>query len=183
MRRVVAVPRRTAIFVGVEGRSEEAFVRFLQRCCDEQHLGVHLRVSVAGGGDSLSVVRHASRYLERSAARRDFSARLVLLDADRIEQDLRARRDAATAANQFGLQPVYLRPNLEGLLLRFHAGHEDRNVVAREARPALRGVWPEYRKPPTADQLNRRFTLADMRRAVGHDPELEGLLQAVGVSF
>ena len=158
-------------------------MRFLQRCCDEQDLSLHLRVSVAGGGDSLSVVRHASRYLERSAARRDFSAKLVLLDADRVEQDRRAGRDPATAANQFGLRLVYLKPNLEGLLLRFHAGHEDRNVVAREALRALRSVWPEYRKPPTADQLNRRFTLADMRRAVGHDPELERLLQAVGVSF
>ena len=182
MRRVLAVPRRTVIFIGLEGRSEEAFVRFLQRCCDGQKLSVHLSVSVAGGGDSLAVVRHAGRCLERSVSRRDVSAKLVLLDADRVEEDRRARRDPATAADGLGLQLVYLRPNLEGLLYRFHAGHEARNVVAREALRALRSVWPEYRKPPTAGELSQRFTLADMRRAARHDPQLEQLLDVVGVS-
>lgn len=180
MPRHPAVSARTPISITVEGASDEAFVRFLQGCCDREGVSVHLSPSVAHGGDSLAVVEHAVR--ARSSARRQFSARVVLLDADRTEQDRQAKRDANRAAARAGLQLVYLRPNLEGLLLRLHPGHELRRVVARDAVQELRKIWPEYRKPPTAVQLRRRFALDALRRAARHDDELERLLQAVGVS-
>ena len=46
----------------------------------------------------------------------------------------------------------------------------------------LRKVWPEYRKPPTADQLSRRFTLPDVRRAARHDEEWAKLLETLGLA-
>lgn len=176
-----AVPRRTPIFIGLEGRSEEAFVKFLQRCCKGEGLHVYLNTSVAGGGDSLAIVRDAGRYLARSSSPRQFSGKFVLLDADRTEQDRRSRRDPSAAALRLGLRLVYLQPNLEGLLLRLHARHERRLVAARDAIRELQKIWPEYRKPPTADQLSRRFTLDDLRRTARHDDQLRELLRVVGL--
>ena len=46
----------------------------------------------------------------------------------------------------------------------------------------LRKVWPEYDKPPTADQLSARFTLSDVRRAARHDKELSQLLEILGLA-
>ena len=182
MQRRHAVPARTPIFVTVEGPSDEAFVKFLQGCCEREGVHVHLSVSVACGGDSLAVVEHAARQVARSSARSQFAAKLVLMDADRTERDRQAKRDAPAAARRAGLQIVYVQPNLEGLLLRLHPGHERRRVVARDAMRELRKVWPEYRKPPTAAQLRRRFALDALTRAARHDGELERLLQVVRVS-
>ena len=176
-----AVPRRKPIFIGVEGRSEEAFVKFLQRCCDGEGLHVHLSVSVAGGGDSRGVVQNAGRWLARSVTRHQFAEMLVMLDADRVEQDRQAGRDPLIATKEFGLQLIYLQPNLEGLLLRLHDGYERRQVAARSALHELRATWSEYRKPPTADELSRHFTLDDLRRAARHDSELQRILRVVGL--
>ena len=112
MRRRHAVPARTPIFVTVEGPSEEAFVKFLRGCCEREGVHVHLNVSVACGGDSLAVVEHAARQVARSSARSQFAAKLVLMDADRTEQDRHAKRDAPAAARRAGLQIVYAQPNL-----------------------------------------------------------------------
>ena len=182
MQRSRAVPARTPVFIAVEGPSDEAFVKFLQGLCDEERVHVHLSASVAHGGDSLAVVEHAMRYLARSSARNQFSRKLVLLDADRIDQDRKAKRDAASAAKRSGLELVYVQPNLEGLLIRLHPEHERRQVVARDAMRELRKIWPEYRKPPTAVRLRRRFGLDDLRRAALHDGELAKLLRIAGVS-
>lgn len=168
--------------MAVEGPSDEAFVKFLQGCCERAGVHVHLSASVAQGGDSLAVVEHAARQVARSSARSQFAARLVLLDADRTERDRQARRDATAAARRAGLQIVYVQPNLEGLLLRLHPGHERRRVVARDAMSELRRLWDGYRKPPTAVQLKRRFALKDLTRAARHDGELQKLLQVVQVS-
>ena len=104
-----------------------------------------------------------------------------MLDADRVEQDRQAGRGPLVATNEFGLQLVYLQPNLEGLLLRLHDGYERRQVAARSALHELRAIWPEYRKPPTADELSRHFTLDDLRRAARHDSELQQTLRVVGL--
>ena len=181
MRRRPVVPPRRAFFIGVEGRSDEAFIALLQWCCDQEGLHVHLSASAAGGGGSLAVIEDAGRALVRSSSRRQFADRLVLLDADRIEQDLREGDDASVAAGRYGLRLVYLRPNLEGLLFRLHSGRERSRVTARHALQELQKLWPEYRKPPTADALTKRFMPDDLKRAALHDDELGMLLRTVGL--
>jgi len=89
---------RRVIFVGVEGKSDGALVQFLQRVSDDLRLHLHLDVKQGSGGDSLQVVDQARRRLERHPARRMLKARLVLLDADRIEQDRKAGRDASAGS-------------------------------------------------------------------------------------
>ena len=180
MRRRPVVPPRKALFIGVEGRSDEAFIAFLQRCCDREGLHVHLKASSAGGRSARAVVEDAGRALDRFP-RRQFADRLVLLDADRIEQDPREGHGASAAAERYGLRLVYLRPNLEGLLLRLHEGSERSRVASRHALRELRELWLDYRKPPTADALTRRFIPDDLRRAALHDDQLGTLLRTVGL--
>ena len=182
MRRRRSVKPRRAIFIGVEGESDRTFAQFLQRCCEEEGQRLHLMVKPGGGGDSVTVVEEAGRHLARHPAKRDIRTRLVLLDRDRIEQDLKAGRDAQAVASGWNLKLLFQDPNLEGLLFRLHPGHERRRITAGDAMTELRKVWPEYDKPPTADQLSRRFTLSDVRRAARYDDGLRQLLEILGLA-
>ena len=181
MRRRRSVEPRRVIFIGAEGESDRAFVQFLQRCCDREGRHLHLLAKSGTGGDSVSVVEEAGRHLARHSAKRDISERLVLLDRDRLEQDLKAGRDAQAAASGWNLKIIFQDPNLEGLLFRLHQGRERRMIAAGDAMVELRKVWPEYRKSLTADQLLERFDLSDVRRAARHDEELQELLAILGL--
>ena len=180
MRRGPVVPSRKAFFIGVEGPSDEAFIAFLQRCCDREGLHVHLRASAARGGSPRSVVEGAARALGR-LPRRQFADRLVLVDADRVEQDPQERQEASTVAERRGLRLVYSRPNLEGLLVRLHAGRERSRVTAGHALQELRRLWPDYMKSLTVHELTQRFTSVDLKRAAQHDDQLRTLLRIVGL--
>lgn len=180
MRRRPHVAPRKAFLVGVEGRSDEAFVAFLQRLCDRERLHVHLRALPAGGGSARVVVENTARAVGR-LPRRQFADRIVLLDEDRVEQDRRERQEASNAARRHGLRLVYFRPNLEGLLVRLHAGRERSGVTAGQALQELQRLWRGYTKSLTADELTRRFTPIDLKRAARHDDQLRTLLRIVGV--
>ncbi len=174
-------PRRV-IFIGVEGKSDRAFAQFLQFRCNGEGLHLHLNVTTGSGGDSVSVVQEADRRLKRHPGRRDISHRLVLLDWDRHAQDVKAGRDARAVASKAKLEIIFQKPNLEGLLLRLHQGHESREIAAGNSMAELRKVWPEYHKSLlTADQLNRCFTVSDLRRAARHDQGLRRLLDVLGL--
>ena len=175
------VPPRKPIFIGTEGESDRAFARLLQRYCDQEQLRVYLKIKPASGGDSVAVVEDIGRWLAKNDPGKNYQVRLVLLDHDRIEQDLQAGRDAQAAATRLGLELVFQGPNLEGLLLRLHPGRERRNIAAHKAISELQKVWPAYKKPPTAEQLRQRFTLDDVRRAATHDQYLRKLLEVIGL--
>ena len=179
MRRRSVEPRRV-IFIGVEGKSDQAFARFLGRCCEEAGLHLHLDVKPGSGGDSVAVVEEAVRHL-RNSGKGNIRNRLVLLDRDRIKQDLQAGRDAQTIASKAKLEIIFQEPNLEGLLIRLHRGQENRRIAAENAMVELRKVWPEYSKQLTADQLSKRFTLSDVQRAAQHDSGLQRLLEVLGL--
>ena len=175
------VPQRKVIFIGTEGDSDRAFAQFLQRCCDQEQLRVHLKIKPASGGDSVAVVEDIGRWLAKNDPGKNYQTRLVLLDHDRIEQDLRAGRDAQAAATRLKLELVFQDPNLEGLLLKLHPGRERQNIAAHRAISELQKVWPTYKKPPTADLLQQRITLDDVRRAATHDQHLRKLLEVLGL--
>ena len=180
-RRRPVEPRRV-IFIGVEGKSDRAFARFLQFCCDGEGLHLHLNVKTGSGGDSVSVVRETALRLTRKFDRRDISHSLVLLDGDRHPQDVKAGRDAQVVASRSKLEIIFQNPNLEGLLLRLSQGHESREIAAGDSMVELRKVWPEYTKSSlTADQLKRRFTVSDLRRAARYDQGLQRLLDVLGL--
>lgn len=181
-RRPKPVEPRQVIFIGVEGKNEQAFARFLQSCCNDEGLHLHLNVKTGSGGDSVSVVKEAVRHLTRHLDRREISHSLVLLDQDRHAQDVQAGRDAQAVAFQSKLEIVFQNPNLEGLLLRLCQGHESRTISAGDSMAELRKVWPEYRKSLlTAEQLRRRFAVSDLRRAARYDEGLRRLLDVLGL--
>ena len=181
MRRRSRVEPRHIIFIGVEGQSERGFGQFLASCCDDAGLHLHLDIKPANGGDSVAVVEDAKRRLERHPAQKEIKKRLVLLDRDRLDQDLKAGRDACALASKWKIEIIFQDPNLEGLLLRLHPGQERRRVAPQDAMKELRKLWPEYRKPPTANRLRQRFDLSALRRAAEHDSELRKLLIVVGL--
>ncbi|MYH48322.1 MAG: hypothetical protein F4151_02015 [Gammaproteobacteria bacterium] len=170
------------VFIGVEGKSDRAFVRFLGHICDDERLHLHLDIKPGGGGDSLAVVETARRRLRKHPDPRSISKRLVLLDSDRMEADREADRDARAKASKWGIEVVLINPNLEGLLVRLHEGHETRLISASDAARALRKLWPDYQNGwLTAKQLKRRFDFKDVRRAARHDEALRKLLELLGL--
>ncbi len=173
-------PRRS-FFIAGEGQSERPFVRFLQRLCDEAALHVHLDIKPQDGGGSVAVIEQAGHWLKRNRSRREYQARLVLLDRDRIEAEPREGIQAQAAATRYKLEIVFQDPNLEGLLVRLHKGQEQRKIRASDSESELRKMWPEYQKPPTAEQLRQRFTLDDVRRAATYDQHLRKLLKVIGL--
>lgn len=174
-------PRRV-IFIGVEGRNDRAFAQFIQRCCDKEGLHLHVAIKTGNGGDSVDVVKETNRHLTRHPGKQDISAKLVLLDSDRIKKDRKAGRDAQAVASESGLEIIFQNPNLEGLLLRLHQGHESRQTKAVDSMTELQKVWPEYRKSSlTADRLSKRFDVSDVQRVARHDEELRKLLERLGL--
>lgn len=178
-RRTVA--RRRRIFVAAEGPGEQSLARWLQALCDVRGLHLHLDIVVAGGGDTRSVVEFAvDRRKRRNEQRTRDSGALVLLDADRLAADRAAGRDPETVPGLGDLRPVYLRPKLEGLLVRLHPGREA-HFPAGDAERRLRALWPDYEKPMPAAALQDRFGADDLRRAAAHDPDLRDALRLLGL--
>ena len=165
------------MFIGVEGKSDRAFVRFLGDVCDDAGLHLHLDVRPASGGDSVAVVDETGRRLKRHPDPRSISERLVLLDSDRIEADRTAGRDARATASKWGLEIVLMVPNLEGLLVRMHEGRETHVIPPGDAERQLKALWSGYHKGSLrAEQLKQRFALTDLSRAARFDEELRKLL-------
>ena len=176
---VPRIPRRRRVFVGAEGESERAFAAWLRRLCDDRGLHLHLDVFVAGGGDGAGIVR---RCAERCEKGKPYVRRLVLLDADRIPEDRTNDRAPEPVAAKADIDLILLEPSLEGVLLRLHKGQETRKPARQNTESELRKLWPDYRKPPKADDLEKRFDLGDLRRAAKRDAHLRKLLEGLGLA-
>lgn len=75
-----------------------------------------------------------------------------------------------------------MTPNLEGLLVRLHKGRETHVIAPSDAARQLKALWPGYSKGSLrAEQLQRRFSLTDLRRVSRHDDELGKLLELLGL--
>ena len=177
------VPKRKRFFIGAEGESEKSFARWLERLRNHPNPVIHLDITVCDGGDSLAIASHAvAQYRKRTDEHGKFAAGLILLDSDRVEQDRSNNRDPETALKgQERIHLVYLTPNLEGLLLRLHAGHEQEFVAADKTLRSLRKHWPRYKKSASADALEARFSLNDLQRASRHDDSLREILMTLGL--
>ena len=73
------------------------------------------------------------------------------------------------------------RPKHEGLLYRMTPGKENDIPSASTAQTKLRTFWPTYQKPANANMLNSHFTLNDLARLAGVDPDLDNLLRRIGL--
>lgn len=177
------VPKRRRIFIGAEGESERSLAKWLAQLCEEAHLHLHLDVTVCRGGDSLAVVSHSvKQYRKRSSLYGQYSAGLILLDDDRIEEDQQHGRGPLAGVGAENIDLVKLVPNFEGLLLRLHRDCENQFLSAQGTRRSLRRLWPGYDKPPFAYELGRRFQLQDLQRAAMQDANIQLILDTLGLS-
>lgn len=177
------IRRRTRIFVGAEGESERSFAAWLQGLCDGEGRHLHLDIGVAGAGSSARIVETcAGRCRERSRKHGPYRTGLVLLDCDRLEDRQQNEADPRPIADGAGIELVFLKPTLEGVLVRLHKGSQTRRpATAKGAERALKKLWPEYRKPAPAAALRERFDLDRLRRAAGHDADLRRLAELLGL--
>lgn len=66
--------------------------------------------------------------------------------------------------------------------MRLHRGHQARAIPPDEALRQLTKLWNGYDKGSlSATDLSKRFALADLRRAAGHDRYLARLLELIGL--
>ena len=137
---------RRSRFLGVgEGKSERGFATWLHRLCDGVGLRLHFDITIADGGDTRAIVEHGvEQRVKRNRTRiRDMGA-LVFLDADRVQADREAGRDPYGVRGRGDLRLVWLKPNLEGVLVRLHNGNETLRLQPNEARSRLRQLSPDY---------------------------------------
>ena len=169
--------------MGAEGESEQSFAAWLQGLCDGEGRHLHLDIVVAGAGSSVGTVETcAGRCHERSRKHGPYRACLVLLDCDRLADKRQNEADPRPIAGKAGIELVFLKPNLEGVLVRLHKGQQARRLAtAKGAERALKRLWPEYRKPASAAALRERFDLDRLRRAAGHDADLRRLAELLGL--
>jgi len=175
-------PIKARIFVGCEGKCEIAFITWLQKICDAEGRSIYLDKAEAGGGDTLAIVQECLQLQSRGWRQRGAYVRsLVILDRDRVAGDGERGRRAVATAERAGFLLVFSKPNMEGLLLRLFPTHEQDDPPAGRTFDELRRSWPDYRKPPITAELERRFSVDDLRRAARFDEDLAALLRAIGI--
>jgi ATP-dependent protease Clp ATPase subunit len=176
------VKTRTRFFLAVEGESEQSLVRWLQMLSDENGLSVHLDSYVLGGGGYKSMLENAiHEHQKRVRSKGAYRDRFLIVDGDRANtQDWpldKLREEAA----KHGFIVIVQSPNHEGLLYRMTPGKELDIPSASTAQTKLRTFWPTYQKPANAYMLNSHFTLPDLARLAGVDPDLDNLLRRIGL--
>lgn len=177
------IKRRARIFLGCEGESEQSYGAFLQRLADDDGIMVHIvAVNLRPAGDPLALAEKAKKAFAAEERKGKFSGKVILLDADRLNEpaDRGARAVQLLAHERF--TTVWQRPDHEGLLLRHFPGHQYDDLPRGHSLNALAAVWPEYHKNMPASDLKRKLSLHDVQRAAGTIPQLQPLLALIGLS-
>jgi hypothetical protein len=110
-----------------------------------------------------------------------YKDRFLIVDGDRAGQGDWSIEELKRAADKRNFTVCVQNPNHEGWLLRMMPGmeHEIPDAASVEAR--LKRRWPHYRKPMNAHELGQRFSLEDLLRVAGVDPDLKTLLERIGL--
>ena len=179
------IPRRTPIFLGCEGESEQAYGQFLNELAHAANLHIHLEVVnlSPGAGDPVSRMRRAHKQIERRQRNRtEFRLRAVLLDSDQIDNNPHRKETAEKIGREHQIDIIWQSPCHEAFLLRHFAEFENRRPVARgEIDALLHQVWPDYQKPMTRLRVAKKLTIENVRRASQAEPALCDFLRAVGL--
>lgn len=183
MNRRPKIERRARIFLGCEGESEQGYGAFLQRLADENSLKVHIvPVNLRPAGDPLALAEKAVKAFITEQRKSGFAGKVILLDADRLEEPPDRGRRALELLRREGFTTIWQRPDHEGLLLRHFSGREQDDPPRGRSMAALQAVWPEYRKNTSAVDLKKKLSLTDVRRASAVVPELAALLALIGLT-
>lgn len=178
--------RRRRIFLGGEGESEAAYGALLRRFAenleDGPSLHIDVRVLRPGAGDPLSLVELACSIVKRNEdVRRRYIVKAILLDGDKLGEHHNRAQQALAKARRQSIQLIWQRPKHETFLQHHFAGHERASPPADRAEAALKVIWPEYRKPMTAQQLAKRIGPADVARVCTVHDDLADFLTDIGL--
>lgn len=170
------------IFVGAEGKSEITLTAWLQQICDDAGLALHLDQFNARGGDAVAIVRKCKGRIRTSSNRLGkYDHRVILLDSDRLENDIGKGRDPTLYAEEENINLIYLEPNIEGFYFRLHKGNEEKILEANKTVKELKKIWPEYGKNLPSIDLIDKFTVEDIKRVAQFDKNIEKLLLILGL--
>lgn len=189
MARKSKIPRRKRFFIGCEGESEQGYARLLQTFSDEMGLAVHIVAKVMlKSGDPLKKAERAIAVLEQEArgSKPAFVGRFLQFDTDVIGQNPARDQEMNNLTSKKRI--ILIRQDIcfESFLLRHFEGHEaDQPATSEEALARLRGIWPEYRKGASAQELAQYIKLEHARRAASNplNSDFEILFRALGVFF
>ncbi len=123
----------------------------------------------------------AVRLYKRGSRIGGYQDRFLIVDCDRAKQGDWSIQKLRREADKHKMAVCAQNPNHEGLLLRMMPGMEREIPNAATAETKLRSRWPSYRKPVTARDLDRRFSLDDLLRVATVDSDLKNLLKKIGL--
>lgn len=176
------IERRSRIFLGCEGESEQGYGVLLQRLADSEELKIHIVIkNLQPAGDPLALAERAVRQFEKESQKAPFIGKAILLDADRLEEPRDRGLRALELLTREQFTAIWQRPDHEGLLLRHFSGHEHDNPPRGRAMASLRAVWADYQKNTAANDLQRHLTLDHVIRAARVTPELMSFLRLIGL--
>lgn len=176
------IERKSRIFLGCEGESEQGYGVLLQRLADRADLRIHIVIkNLQPAGDPLALAEKAVRQFSKDSQKAPFIGKAIMLDTDRLAEPPDRGRRALELLEREQFTAVWQRPDHEGLLLRHFLGHEHDNPPRGRSMTALQAVWPDYRKNTAATDLQQQLTLAHVTRAAGVTPELMSFLFLIGL--
>jgi hypothetical protein len=176
------VKQRKRIFVGCEGDSERSYARWLQDLSNSMAPRFQLDPFIAGGGDPLAIVEACIRASKKRERERGlFWRRVIILDSDKLGENLDRDRRIDPASAAAGMTLLYQEWEHEAVLLRHFPRHQSRRPPAGQGLAALLRVWPEYRKPSDAITLGKKLSLSDLRRMMRVEPEFDTFCRSIGL--
>jgi hypothetical protein len=176
------IERRSRIFLGCEGESEQGYGVFLQRLADAAALNIHIVIkNLQPAGDPLALAQKAVLIFDKENQKAALIGKAIMLDADRLSEAQDRGRQALELLARERFTTIWQRPDHEGLLLRHFAGHEHDDPQRGRSMQALQALWPGYRKNMAAADLQRGLTLEHVARAARVTPELMSLLRMIGL--
>jgi len=176
------IERRSRIFLGCEGESEQGYGVFLQRLADAATLNIHIVIkNLQPAGDPLALAQKAVLIFDKEDQKAALIGKAIMLDADRLSEAQDRGRQALELLARERFTTIWQRPDHEGLLLRHFAGHEHDDPQRGRSMQALQALWPGYHKNMAAADLQRGLTLEHVARAARVTPELMSLLRMIGL--
>jgi len=180
-------PRQKRFFVGCEGESERGYTTFLQILAKDIGLAIHLDAHPLGNaGDPLELVIQAVSAIAKGekGGKPAYKDRFLILDTDRFGQDQNKDTMMFKIAKESKLNLVKQECCIEAVLLRHINGKEANNPpTTTAALQQLKKAWPDYNKATSAQDLAKKFTLEDVRRAAAQpiQSDLNTFLLIIGL--
>lgn len=177
------IERRTRVFLGCEGESEQGYGAFLQRLADAKNSKVHVvTVNLQPAGDPLKLAQKAALAFDREMKKGgSFAGQAVMFDTDRLVDLQDGGQEVRAILARKGFISIWQRPDHEGFLLRHFDGQEHRDPPRGASMAALTPLWPEYHKNMSASELQAKLGFEHVLRASGVEPDLRTLLELIGL--